>query len=110
MADKGFTHLHLHTQYSLLDGSIAPDKLFARCKELNMDAVAITDHGNMFGAIDFYIKARSAKIKPIIGIEAYVAPGSRLDKQKSSIRDASFHLILLAENNTGYHNSRKGKG
>jgi DNA polymerase-3 subunit alpha len=104
MADKGFTHLHLHTQYSLLDGSIAPDKLFARCKELNMDAVAITDHGNMFGAIDFYIKARSAKIKPIIGIEAYVAPGSRLDKQKSSIRDASFHLILLAENNTGYHN------
>jgi len=72
MADKGFTHLHLHTQYSLLDGAIALDKLFARCKELNMDSVAMTDHGNMFGAIEFYTKARSAKIKPIIGIEAYL--------------------------------------
>jgi len=107
MADKGFTHLHLHTQYSLLDGAIALDKLFARCKELNMDSVAMTDHGNMFGAIEFYIKARSAKIKPIIGIEAYVAPASRFDRQKLRIKDAAFHLILLAENNTGYHNLLK---
>jgi len=107
MADKGFTHIHLHTQYSLLDGAIALDKLFARCKELNMDSVAMTDHGNMFGAIEFYTKARSAKIKPIIGIEAYVAPGSRFDRQKVRIKDASFHLILLAENNTGYHNLLK---
>jgi DNA polymerase-3 subunit alpha len=107
MADKGFTHLHLHTQYSLLDGAIGLDKLFARCKELNMNSVAMTDHGNMFGAIEFYTKARSAKIKPIIGIEAYVAPGSRFDRQKLRIKDASFHLILLAENNTGYHNLLK---
>ncbi len=107
MADKGFTHLHLHTQYSLLDGAIALDKLFRRCKELNMDSVAMTDHGNMFGAIEFYTKARSAKIKPIIGIEAYVAPGSRFDRQKVRIKDASFHLILLAENNAGYHNLLK---
>ncbi|MHC5061365.1 MAG: DNA polymerase III subunit alpha [Planctomycetota bacterium] len=107
MADKGFTHLHLHTQYSLLDGAIALDKLFKQCKKLNMDSVAMTDHGNMFGAIEFYTKARSAKIKPIIGIEAYIAPGSRLDRQKVRIKDASFHLILLAENNTGYHNLLK---
>jgi len=107
MADKGFVHLHLHTQYSLLDGAIAPDKLFTRCKELNMDSVAITDHGNMFGAVEFYTKARNAKIKPIIGIEAYVAPASRFDRQKLRIKDAAFHLILLAENNTGYHNLLK---
>jgi DNA polymerase-3 subunit alpha len=107
MADKGFTHLHLHTQYSLLDGAIALDKLFARCKKLDMDSVAMTDHGNMFGAVEFYTRARSAKIKPIIGIEAYIAPGSRFDKQKARIKDASFHLILLAENNIGYHNLLK---
>jgi len=104
MASKGFTHLHLHTQYSLLDGAIAPGKLFSRCKELDMDSVAITDHGNMFGAIDFYTKARKAHIKPIIGIEAYIAPGSRFDKQKGGVKDNTFHLVLLAENATGYHN------
>ena len=104
MAGKGFTHLHLHTQYSLLDGAIAVKKLFSRCKELEMDSVAITDHGNMFGAIDFYTKAKKAHIKPIIGIEAYIAPGSRFDKQKGGIKDNAFHLILLAENTVGYHN------
>jgi DNA polymerase-3 subunit alpha len=107
MSDKGFTHLHLHSQYSLLDGAISFEKLFGRCKRLGMDAVAVTDHGNMFGAVEFYTKARAAGIKPIIGIEAYVAPGSRFDRTKTSISDAAYHLILLAENNAGYQNLLK---
>lgn len=107
MPDKGFIHLHLHTQYSLLDGAISPKKLFGRCKQMQMDSVAITDHGNMFGAIDFYLQAHSAGIKPIIGLEAYVSPDSRFNRQKSSIADAAYHLILLAENNAGYKNLLK---
>ncbi len=107
MSGKGFTHLHLHSQYSLLDGAISFEKLFRHCKDLQMDAVAVTDHGNMFGAVEFYTKARAAHIKPIIGIEAYVAPNSRHDRTKSSISDAAYHLILLAENNTGYRNLLK---
>jgi DNA polymerase-3 subunit alpha len=107
MPEKGFTHLHLHSQYSLLDGAIAFGRLFGRCKELGMDAVAVTDHGNMFGVVEFYTKALAAEVKPIIGIEAYVAPGSRLDRTKTSISDAAYHLILLAENNTGYRNLLK---
>ena len=103
----GFTHLHLHSQYSLLDGAIAFDGLLKRCKELEMDAVAVTDHGNMFGAVEFYTKALSAHIKPIIGIEAYVAPGRRFDRTKTTIADAAYHLILLAENNAGYQNMLK---
>jgi DNA polymerase-3 subunit alpha len=91
----------------LLDGAIQFESLFDRCKELGMDSVAVTDHGNMFGAVEFYIKAKAAGIKPIIGIEAYVAPGSRHDKSKSSISDAAYHLVLLAENNTGYQNLLK---
>ncbi|MHC4156079.1 MAG: DNA polymerase III subunit alpha, partial [Planctomycetota bacterium] len=112
MASKGFTHLHLHSQYSLLDGAISFDKLLKRCKELDMDAVAVTDHGNMFGAVEFYTKALDKHIKPIIGIEAYVAPGSRFDRTKTTIGDAAhhlilLHLILLAENRTGYQNLLK---
>ena len=107
MPNKGFTHLHLHSQYSLLDGAIDFDKLLKRCKELGMDSVAVTDHGNMFGAVEFYTKAKASHIKPILGIEAYLAPRSRFDKQKSSISDAAYHLILLAENNTGYQNLLK---
>ncbi|MHC4603953.1 MAG: DNA polymerase III subunit alpha [Planctomycetota bacterium] len=107
MSNKGFTHLHLHSQYSLLDGAISFDGLLKRCKQLQMDAVAVTDHGNMFGAVEFYTKALSAHIKPIIGIEAYVAPGSRFDRTKTTIADAAYHLILLAENNTGYQNLLK---
>jgi len=107
MSGKGFTHLHLHSQYSLLDGAISFDKLFKRCKELNMDSVALTDHGNLFGAVEFYTKARKRHIKPIIGIEAYVAPHSRFEKSKTSITDAAYHLILLAQNNTGYQNLLK---
>jgi DNA polymerase-3 subunit alpha len=104
MANKGFAHLHLHSQYSLLDGAIRFEDLFYRCKELGMDSVALTDHGNLFGAIEFYTKAHKAHIKPIIGIEAYVAPRSRFDRQKSGIKDSSFHIVLLAENNAGYQN------
>ena len=104
---RGFAHLHLHTQYSLLDGAITPKKLFSKCAADGMTSAAITDHGNMFGAIDFYLAAKAANIKPIIGIEAYVAPDSRFNKQKSSISDAAYHLILLAENNAGYKNLLK---
>jgi DNA polymerase-3 subunit alpha len=79
MSSKGFTHLHLHSQYSLLDGAIAFDKLLKRCKKLKMDTIAVTDHGNMFGAVEFYTKAIAAHIKPILGIEAYIAPRSRFE-------------------------------
>jgi DNA polymerase-3 subunit alpha len=108
MADKGFTHLHLHTQYSLLDGAIPAERLFKRCKELGMDSVAITDHGNMFGAVDFYMKAKSAEVKPILGMEAYIAPESRFEKQKGGgVKENAFHLLLLAENLKGYRNLMK---
>jgi len=107
MEGKGFTHLHLHSQYSLLDGAIGFEKLFKRCKTLGMSSVALTDHGNMFGALEFYTKARSKDIKPVLGIEAYVAPGSRFDRTKTTISDAAYHLILLAENNAGYANLLK---
>jgi DNA polymerase-3 subunit alpha len=107
MANKGFTHLHLHSQYSLLDGAVTFEGLFERCKKLGMNTVAVTDHGNMFGAVEFYTKAKAAEIKPIIGIEAYIAPGSRFDRTKTSISDAAYHLILLAQNNAGYRNLLK---
>ncbi len=107
MSDKGFVHLHLHTQYSLLDGAVAPKKLFNRCREYGMDTVAMTDHGNMFGAIDFYTRARDAEVKPIIGMEAYISPTSRFDKSSGGIKNAAFHLVLLAENLTGYKNLLK---
>ncbi len=107
MSGKGFTHLHLHSQYSLLDGAISYDKLLKHCGKLGMSSVAVTDHGNMFGAVEFFTKAKAADIKPIIGIEAYVAPASRFDRTKTSISDAAYHLILLAENNIGYQNMLK---
>ena len=97
-----FTHLHVHTEYSLLDGSAKIGELVERVKELGMDSIAITDHGAMYGAIDFYKKAKSCGIKPIIGCEVYVAPNSRLVKDNSS--NVYYHLVLLAENNEGYEN------
>lgn len=100
--ENKFTHLHLHTQYSLLDGFTKIDRLLERCKELKMDAVAITDHGVMFGVVDFYKKAKACGIKPIIGCEVYVANRSRLDKE--NIDKKSYHLVLLAENQQGYQN------
>ena len=107
MVTERFIHLHLHSQYSLLKGMIRFEELLERCKKFNMEAVAVTDHGNMFGTIEFYIKARAAGIKPVIGIETYIAPGCRFDKRKSSIADAAYHLILLAANNIGYQNLLK---
>lgn len=102
-----FTHLHVHTEYSLLDGSCKIKELVNRAKELNMDSLAITDHGVMYGVIDFYRAAKAAGIKPIIGCEIYVAPGSRFDKESDAGEDRYYHLVLLAENNTGYHNLMK---
>ncbi len=99
-----FTHLHVHTEYSLLDGSSKIKEITKRAKELGMDSLAITDHGVMYGAIDFYRAALANDIKPIIGCEVYVAPGSRFDKEVNAGEDRYYHLILLAENNTGYEN------
>ena len=95
-----FTHLHVHTEYSLLDASSKIKELTARAKELGMDSLAITDHGVMYGVIDFYRAARENGIKPIIGCEIYVAPGSRFDREAGSGEDRYYHMILLAENNT----------
>ncbi len=99
-----FIHLHLHSEYSLLDGGNKIEALLERVKSFGMDAVAVTDHGNLFGAFEFYTKARAAKIKPILGIEAYVAIGDRTVKEKTGVKDGGFHLVLLAENNTGWKN------
>ena len=104
----GFAHLHVHTEYSLLDGSNKIKECVARVKELGMDSVAITDHGVMFGVIDFYRAAKAAGIKPVLGCEVYVAPGSRFDKEAvGNGDDRYYHLVLLAENDTGYHNLMK---
>ena len=103
-----FTHLHVHTEYSLLDGSNKIKEYVARVKELGMDSAAITDHGVMYGCIDFYRAAKAAGIRPILGCEVYVAPGSRLDKEAGgSSSGRYYHLVLLAENNQGYANLMK---
>lgn len=102
-----FTHLHVHTEYSLLDGSSKIKELTARAKELGMDSMAITDHGVMYGVIDFYRAAREVGIKPILGCEVYVAPGSRFDRETVSGEERYYHLVLLAENNRGYENLMK---
>lgn len=105
MDHANFVHLHLHSQYSLLDGAIKIDQLVDRAKQYNMPAVAVTDHGNMFGAVEFYCKAKKKDIKPIIGCEVYVAPGSRFTKGNArGSSEASYHLVLLAMNLTGYQN------
>ena len=102
-----FTHLHVHTEYSLLDGSNKIKEYVSRVKELGMNSAAITDHGVMYGVIDFYKAARAAGIKPILGCEVYVAPGSRFDRELSHGDDRYYHLVLLAENNQGYQNLMK---
>ena len=103
-----FAHLHVHTEYSLLDGSNKIKECISRVKELGMDSVAITDHGVMFGVIDFYRAAKAAGIRPILGCEVYVAPGSRFEKEAiGNGDDRYYHLVLLAENDTGYHNLMK---
>ncbi|HJD31486.1 MAG TPA: DNA polymerase III subunit alpha, partial [Candidatus Eisenbergiella stercorigallinarum] len=102
-----FAHLHVHTEYSLLDGSNKIKEYVRRVKELGMDSAAITDHGVMYGVIDFYRAAKEAGIKPIIGCEVYVAPNSRFDRETGGGDDRYYHLVLLAENNTGYANLMK---
>jgi DNA polymerase-3 subunit alpha len=104
MKHADFVHLHVHTQYSLLDGTIRLDDLFRKAKEYQMPAVAMTDHGNLYGAIDFYKHAYQYGIKPIIGCELYVAPKSRLDKTGYATGETAHHLIVLARNMQGYRN------
>ncbi|MBQ8301617.1 MAG: PHP domain-containing protein, partial [Clostridia bacterium] len=98
-----FCHLHTHTEYSLLDGEASVKKLITRVKELDMDACAITDHGSMYGVVDFYREAKAQGIHPVIGCEVYMAPRSRFDKVHD-VDNKTSHLILLAENQTGYQN------
>lgn len=108
--DKQFVHLHLHTDYSLLDGAIKIGPLAQRAAELKMPAVAITDHGNLYGALSFYHKMRDVRVKPIIGIEAYIARGSRHDRSAEGLQPgdrATNHIVLLAKNLAGYHNLAK---
>src|SRR5215831_4194701 len=105
MTDRQFAHIHLHTDYSLLDGAIQIKPLASRTQELGMTACAMTDHGNMFGAISFYNSMKSHGVKPIIGCETYITRGSRRDRAASAPGEkANFHLILLAQNYDGYRN------
>jgi DNA polymerase-3 subunit alpha len=104
MSADSFVHLHLHTEYSTLDGAVRISAVVKKAKEFGMPAVAITDHGNMFGAVEFYQECGKADIKPIVGCEVYVAPGSHLDRKASSQRESSYHFTLLAADETGYRN------
>jgi DNA polymerase III subunit alpha len=105
MSHADFVHLHLHTEYSLLDGACRMDRLMDKAHDLKFPALAITDHGAMYGVIEFYQAARNKGIKPIIGCEVYVAPGSRFDKKTSAGgRDVYHHLVLLARDEAGYQN------
>ena len=101
-----FVHLHVHTHYSLLDGACRVDKLVKRTKELGMDSIAITDHGCMFGVIEFFNECKKEGIKPILGMEAYMAPGDRRERSTpgGNAGEAAYHLLLLAENLEGYKN------
>src|SRR5438552_15210476 len=103
MRSDSFVHLHLHTEYSFLDGAVRMKELMKKVQEYEMPAVAITDHGNLHGAIEFYQEASRAGIKPIIGCEAYMARGSIKDRP-NNLRDAAYHLTLLAKDEMGYRN------
>ncbi len=103
----GFVHLHVHSHYSLLDGGSTIKSLVSRAKDLGMSSLALTDHGNMFGAVDFYDTCKAAGIKPIIGIEAYISPTTRTDRSFGNISQSSYHLVLLAQNETGFRNLLK---
>ena len=109
MGKNNFVHLHVHSEYSLLDGATRINELIDKVCEYNMPAVAITDHGVMYGAVEFYQRAKKSKIKPIIGCEAYLAPESRWKKQahRDNREGMSYHLTLLARNNDGYRNLMK---
>ncbi|MBM4076743.1 MAG: PHP domain-containing protein, partial [Planctomycetes bacterium] len=102
---RPFAHLHCHTHYSLLDGANRIDQLVKKVKAAGMNSLAITDHGNLYGAIEFYNECRGASVNPILGLEAYIAPGSRFEKSGAGrVKEASFHLTLLAMNRTGFQN------
>ncbi|MEX0886450.1 MAG: PHP domain-containing protein, partial [Phycisphaeraceae bacterium] len=104
---KPFVHLHVHSMYSLLDGACRMGDLVKRAHELEQPAIALTDHGCLFGAVDFYTRAHDAGIKPIVGIEAYMAPGDRRDRTSTGVKDGGYHLLLLAQNHAGYRNLLK---
>jgi len=104
MKQADFVHLHVHTQYSLLDGACHLTRLVERARDLNFSALAMTDHGNICGAIEFYQLCIADGIKPIIGAECYIAPGSRFTKTSGSQGVGQFHIVLLAKNDTGYYN------
>src|SRR6266849_11208652 len=104
MPGQSFVHLHCHSHYSLLDGASRIPELVARAKELGMNALALTDHGNLFGAIEFYRECKAAGLNPIIGYEAYVAPGKRTEREARKRGDAGYHLTLLARDRTGFKN------
>ncbi len=104
MSERPFVHLHCHTHYSLLDGANRIPDLVKKVKGAGMNSVAITDHGNLYGALEFYNECRSHDVNPIIGYEAYVAPKDRRDRNATRMREASFHLTLLALNRTGFQN------
>src|SRR5438093_4884135 len=104
MASGSFVHLHTHSEYSWLDGASRVDELGAKAAEFGMPAIALTDHGAMFGTLDFYEAARRHGIKPIIGVEAYVAPGRRFDRTRGESEEKYRHLTLLARDETGYRN------
>src|SRR5438309_1111950 len=107
MSGPGFVHLHTHTEYSLLDGASRIAALFERAAEQGMPAIAMTDHGAMFGALNFYEAGKAAGVKPILGVEAYVAPGSRFDRTPGEDAEKYRHLTILARNETGYRNLLK---
>ena len=104
MPEAPFVHLHCHSHYSLLDGASRIDRLIAKAKASGMNALALTDHGNLYGALEFYQAARSADVNPILGYEAYIAPASRFDRDTVGARESSYHLTLLAQNRTGFRN------
>src|SRR5499433_4535836 len=104
MADRPFVHLHCHTHYSLLDGASRIPELVAHVKGLGMSSVAITDHGNLYGAIEFYRECKAAGLNPVIGYEAYIAPGRRTDRESKKRGEAAYHLTLLARNEAGFRN------
>src|SRR5229473_2549481 len=104
MPEPSFVHLHCHSHYSLLDGASRIPELVARAKELGMNALALTDHGNLYGAVEFYRECKAAGINPIIGYEAYVAPGKRTEREARRRGEAACHLTLLAQDRTGFRN------
>ncbi len=104
MSSTPFVHLHCHSHFSLLDGASPIDGLVTRAQSLGMSGLALTDHGNLYGALEFYKKAKAVGINPILGYEAYIAPGSRFHKEAGGMKEASYHLTLLAQNRTGFKN------